>query len=167
MSIRSAQATDTTLNAPVGAARWAAPLRADTWRRVGYAFLALPVSAVCLVATLLGQGRTASRIRRRLEGALLPGATPAQTRPGALAAAKRLLLGIPLELAAFIVVAYSAFNTVRNLGYPIWYGDTDYHQAWGGPTLGGVWAVHSLGWLACLYVILWLIRGLTHARQSL
>ncbi|MFI5530004.1 hypothetical protein ACIA8O_15820 [Kitasatospora sp. NPDC051853] len=87
-----------------------------------------------------------------------------RAKPGAGRAVVRIVVGLPLDLAAFVLCAYAAFNTVRNVGYPLWYLDTDYHQAWGGPTMAGVWAVHALGWAACLYVLArwpmrWIRRG--------
>ncbi|GAA3016187.1 hypothetical protein GCM10020229_74600 [Kitasatospora albolonga] len=80
----------------------------------------------------------------------------------------RSVLGLPLDLTALVLVAYAVFNTVRNFGYPLWYGDTDYHQAWGGPTMAGVWAVHALGWAACLYVLArWPLRWIRRGQRAL
>ena len=80
----------------------------------------------------------------------------------------RTVLGLPLDLAAFVVLGYALFNSVRNLGYPLWYLDTDYHQAWGGPTMAGVWTVHALGWLLCLAVLLhWPVRWLARGQRAL
>ncbi|MEU7073494.1 hypothetical protein [Streptomyces narbonensis] len=80
----------------------------------------------------------------------------------------RAVLGLPLDAAAFALVGYALFNTVRNLGYPIWYLDTDYHQAWGGPTMAGVWTVHAFGWLLCLAVLLyWPVRWLARGQAAL
>ncbi|WP_370414251.1 hypothetical protein [Streptomyces fradiae] len=126
-------------------------------RTAARAFLALPVGLAATVLVLVGQPTRAARLRSRLA----PAGPGRWTGPRVLA---RTVLGLPLDLAAFVLLAYAAFNTVRNLGYPLWYADTDYHQAWGGPTLAGVWAVHSLGWLLCLAVLLhwpvrWLDRG--------
>ncbi|MFF1411414.1 hypothetical protein ACFVX6_16760 [Streptomyces sp. NPDC058289] len=107
---------------------------------------------------LTGQGWRAARLQARASG--VPGWTVPRI-------ASRTLLGLPLDIAAFVLGAYSVFNTVRNLGYPIWYGDTDYHQAWGGPTLTGVWLVHAFGSLACLCVIGWILRGIGRGQQSI
>lgn len=120
--------------------------------------LALPVGLASLVLGLTGQGRRAARLQAWTSG--VPGWTLPRT-------AARTLLGLPLDIAAFVLGAYSVFNTVRNLGYPIWYGDTDYSQAWGGPTLTGVWLVHAFGWLACLYLIGWILRGIGHGQQAI
>ncbi|MGW5402091.1 hypothetical protein [Streptomyces sp. NPDC003952] len=120
--------------------------------------LALPVGLAGLVLGLTGQGGRAARLQAWASG--LPGWTGPRV-------AARTVLGLPLDIAAFVLGAYSVFNTVRNLGYPIWYGDTDYHQAWGGPTLTGVWLVHAFGWLACLYVIGWILRGLGRGQHAI
>ncbi|MFD5148970.1 hypothetical protein [Streptomyces sp. NPDC058401] len=120
--------------------------------------LALPAGLVGLALGLTGQARPAIRLQTWASG--LPGWTGPR-------AAARTVLGLPLDIAAFVLGAYSVFNTVRNLGYPIWYGDTDYHQAWGGPTMTGVWLVHAFGWLACLYVIGWILRGLGRGQHAI
>ncbi|MCX2180905.1 hypothetical protein KV205_10230 [Streptomyces sp. SKN60] len=123
-------------------------------RTSGLALLALPVGLAASVLVLVGQPTRAARLRSRLS----PAGPGRWTGPRVLA---RTVLGLPLDVTAFVLLAYAAFNTVRNLGYPLWYADTDYHQAWGGPTLAGVWAVHSLGWLLCLAVLLhWPVRWL-------
>ncbi|MFE2285072.1 hypothetical protein ACFXDJ_12965 [Streptomyces sp. NPDC059443] len=130
-----------------------------TWStRAARTAMALPVGVACVGLALIGQGQRADRLQTRVSG------VAGWTGPRVAA---RTLLGLPLDLAALALVAYSLFNTVRNLGYPIWYGDTDYHQAWGGPTLTGVWLVHALGWLACLYAIGWILRGIAGAQHAL
>jgi len=133
-----------------GAARG---LAADAVR----AAVRLPVGLVAVVLLPAGQGGRAARLQARVSR--LSGWTGAR-------AAGRALVGLPLDVAAFVVVAYSAFNTVRNLGYPIWYAASDYHQAWGGPTLAGVWAVHAFGWLACLVVVGLLVRWIGRGQAA-
>ncbi|MER6392534.1 hypothetical protein ABT236_29240 [Streptomyces sp. NPDC001523] len=77
------------------------------------------------------------------------------------------MLGLPLDMAALALIGYSLFNSVRNFGYPLWYYDTDYHQAWGGPTMAGVWTVHAVGWLLCLAVLLyWPVRWLARGQKA-
>ncbi|MFF3217167.1 hypothetical protein ACFYYB_41935 [Streptomyces sp. NPDC002886] len=120
--------------------------------------LALPAGLAGLALGLTGQGRRAARLQTRASG--VPGWTLPRT-------AARTLLGLPLDIAALVLGAYAVFNTVRNLGYPLWYGDTDYHQAWGGPTLTGVWLVHAFGWLACLYAIGWILRAIGRGQQAI
>ncbi|MGW6389487.1 hypothetical protein ACWFR1_03060 [Streptomyces sp. NPDC055103] len=166
---------------------------ATTVRTTARAFLALPCGAAAVALTLTGRRDRAARLRARLadgpgrdavggagrEAAGGPGRREAVAEPGREAAGgfggwtggrvlSRAALGLPLDTAAFVLVGYALFNTVRNLGYPIWYLDTDYHQAWGGPTMAGVWAVHAFGWLLCLAVLLhWPVRWLARGQAAL
>ncbi|MEV8322411.1 hypothetical protein ACFV84_15490 [Kitasatospora sp. NPDC059811] len=119
------------------------------------AFLALPAGVVGAALVLAGRPGRAARWQAWVSGGR--GWTGGRVLG-------RAALGLPLDAAAFLLVGYSLFNSVRNFGYPVWYLDTDYHQAWGGPTMAGVWAVHAAGWGLCLYVLLrwpvgWLARG--------
>ncbi|MEU8923523.1 hypothetical protein AB0D10_21705 [Kitasatospora sp. NPDC048545] len=119
------------------------------------AFLALPTGVAGAALVLAGQPRRAARWQGRVSG--VSGWTGGRVLG-------RVLFGLPLDAAAFVLVGYALFNSVRNFGYPVWYLDTDYHQAWGGPTMAGVWAVHAAGWGLCLYVLLrcpvrWIARG--------
>jgi hypothetical protein len=78
------------------------------------------------------------------------------------------VVGLPLDALAFVLFTYAAFDTVRNAGYPLWYLNTDYHNAWGGPTMAGIWAVHALGWAACLYVLArWPMRWIRRGQRAL
>ncbi|MFD7644066.1 hypothetical protein ACFV4P_25825 [Kitasatospora sp. NPDC059795] len=121
--------------------------------------LALPADLAGAALLLAGQPTRAARLHARTWG-------PGHWTPGRRLA--RTVLGLPLDALALLLVGYAAFNSVRNFGYPIWYLGTDYHQAWGGPTMAGVWAVHAAGWALCLYVLLrWPVRRLAHAQQSL
>ncbi|MEV4427563.1 hypothetical protein AB0K23_19680 [Streptomyces sp. NPDC049602] len=149
-----------------GTARTAARTAAPTAAR---AFLALPAGLAAAGLTLAGQPARAARVRTRLTDGEGGGVG---TGPGARWTGGRVLgralLGLPLDAAAFVLVGYALFNSVRNLGYPIWYLDTDYHQAWGGPTMAGVWAVHATGWLLCLAVLLhWPVRWLARGQRAL
>jgi hypothetical protein len=87
-------------------------------------------------------------------------------------------------LVCWFVVQYLAVHVLMNVGYPlrrhlgagpgmgvwalhfVWRSDSawvgEYHNAWGGPTLAGVWAVHAgLVLVSTVPVLLWTVRGLT------
>ncbi|MFI1718985.1 hypothetical protein [Streptomyces litmocidini] len=135
------------------------PLIRRTLHTAARAFPALPVGLAAVALTLTGQPGRAARLRARLTGGA--GWTGGRVLG-------RAVLGLPLDAAAFVLIGYALFNSVRNFGYPIWYLDTDYHQAWGGPTMAGVWAVHGLGWLLCLAVLLhWPVRWLAGGQRAL
>ena len=142
---------------------------ARTVRTAARAFLALPCGVAAVALTLTGQRARAARLRARLSGAT--SGNGSENGAGGWTGGRglgRAALGLPLDAAAFALVGYALFNTVRNLGYPIWYLDTDYHQAWGGPTMAGVWAVHAFGWLLCLAVLLhWPVRWLARGQAAL
>ncbi|OKI99191.1 hypothetical protein [Kitasatospora sp. CB01950] len=125
---------------------------------------ALPADLAGAALLLAGQPARAARLHARTWG---PGHwTPGHWTPGRRLA--RTVLGLPLDALALLLAGYAAFNSVRNFGYPIWYLGTDYHQAWGGPTMAGVWAVHVAGWALCLYVLLRRpVRWIARAQQSL
>ncbi|MCX4982624.1 hypothetical protein [Streptomyces sp. NBC_00572] len=141
-----------------------------TVRTTARAFLALPVGLAAVALALTGQPGRAARVRARLtdgdgEGDGGEGVKGGWTGGRVLG---RAVLGLPLDTAAFVLVGYALFNSVRNFGYPIWYLDTDYHQAWGGPTMAGVWAVHAGGWLLVLAVLLhWPVRWLARGQRAL
>ncbi|CUM39335.1 hypothetical protein H4W23_23160 [Streptomyces gardneri] len=141
------------------------PIR-RTVRTSTRAFLALPGSLAAVALTLTGRPDRAARVRERLAGAAVADTAAGGWTPGRVLG--RAVLGLPLDAAAFVLVGYALFNSVRNLGYPIWYLDTDYRQAWGGPTMAGVWAVHAFGWLLCLAVLLhWPVRWLARGQAAL
>jgi hypothetical protein len=136
---------------------WGTPLNADTRRRTLYALLALPVA---VASTLRGQRpekRSSSPAEQRLAQRLL--------RSNVVL--RRRLLTLPVNVVAFALSVMILGNTARNLTYGIWYGPSDYHEAWGGPTLAGAWAVHAAGGLLFLYVGLWIIRGVSRLQQRL
>ncbi|MFJ2190660.1 hypothetical protein ACIOJE_22460 [Kitasatospora sp. NPDC087861] len=123
------------------------------------ALLALPTGAVGAALVVAGQPGRASRWQARVSGGR--GWTGGRVLG-------RAVLGLPLDAAAFLLVGYALFNSVRNFGYPLWYLGTDYHHAWGGPTMAGVWAVHAAGWGLCLYLLLrWPVRWLARGQQAL
>ncbi|MFE0645967.1 hypothetical protein ACFW2Y_30825 [Streptomyces sp. NPDC058877] len=133
-------------------------VRADL-RIAAPAFLALPAGVAAAALTLVGRTASSARLRTWLTGR--PGWTGGRVL-------SRAVLGLPLDLAAFVLIGYALFNSVRNFGYPFWYFDTDYHGAWGGPTMAGVWTVHALGWLACLAFLLhWPVRWLAKGQRAL
>lgn len=80
---------------------------------------------------------------------------------------RRRRLTLPINVVAFALSVFILGNTARNLTYGVWYGPSDYHEAWGGPTLAGAWAVHAIGGLLFLYAGLWLIRGVSRLQQRL
>ncbi|WP_372404225.1 hypothetical protein [Streptomyces luteireticuli] len=134
------------------------PIR-RTVRIAARAFLALPAGLAAVVLTLVGRPGRAARWQGRITG------VEGWTGGRVLA---RAVLGLPLDAAAFALVGFALFNSVRNFGYPVWYLDTDYHQAWGGPSMAGVWTVHAGGWLLCLAVLLhWPVRWLAGAQHAL
>ncbi|MFC5641997.1 hypothetical protein ACFPZF_11625 [Kitasatospora cinereorecta] len=119
------------------------------------AFLALPAGPVAAGLALTGRPERAARLW----------GGRAWTGPRALA---RVVLGLPLDVPAFLLLGFALVNSVRNLGYPLWYAGTDYHDAWGGPTMAGIWAVHAGGWALCLYVLLrWPVAWLAAAQRAL
>ncbi|MFD7974276.1 hypothetical protein [Streptomyces sp. NPDC059071] len=128
-------------------------------RSAARAFVALPAGVAAAALALVGRPSSAARLRTRLTGRT--GWTGGRTL-------SRTALGLPLDLTAFALIGYALFNSVRNFGYPLWYFDTDYHNAWGGPTMAGVWTVHALGWLVCLAVLLhWPVRWLAKGQRAL
>ncbi|MET8542853.1 hypothetical protein ABZW03_19685 [Kitasatospora sp. NPDC004799] len=121
--------------------------------------LALPVGAVAAALVLAGQPGRAARWQARVSGGR------GWTGGRVLA---RAVLGLPLDALALLLVGYALFSSVRNFGYPVWYLGTDYHQAWGGPTMAGVWAVHATGWGLCLLVLLrWPLRWIARGQRAL
>ncbi|MFE3204568.1 hypothetical protein [Embleya sp. NPDC059237] len=156
--------------------RFAPASVSEAARRSAYAFLALPLGLIGIVLTLGGSSSRAARLqlaaaRRFLDphtgGGRHRGAvTDRGAAPGAVRVLRHAVLDTALGVPMLILAAYAYGNTIRNLTYPIWYGDTDYHDAWGGPSLAGVWAVHAIGGLAFLAVCLCLIQGLTTLRAA-
>ncbi|MYV96716.1 hypothetical protein [Streptomyces sp. SID3343] len=141
----------------------------EVWQRSAYATLALPLALASIVLTLCGRSSRAHRLQCAAAYRFL-GVSPlgAEQRP---TPAGRVLLHSATSVApgvpALILVGYAYGNTIRNLTYPIWYGDTDYQQAWGGPTMAGVWSVHAIGGLAFFAVCLCLVKMLTNVQAAL
>jgi hypothetical protein len=139
----------------------------EAWHRSTYAVIALPLNLASIVLTLCGRSVRAEHLQRTAAHRFL-GAPAIGPRP---ASAGRVLLysvlSVPLGMPTLILVGYGYGNAIRNLTYPVWYGDSDYHQAWGGPTMAGVWTVHAIGGLAFLTVCLCLVKILTNAQAAL
>jgi len=130
-------------------------------RRFVYALLAPPIG---LAGALLVAAGRVDRARAVLGGAARRFGGASVVREGADPAWRVCVRGLgtaALGAPALVLAGYALGNTIRNLTYPVWYADTDYHQAWGGPTLAGVWAVHAVGGLAFLAVCVCLIDALT------
>ncbi|GAB7181859.1 hypothetical protein ATKI12_1690 [Kitasatospora sp. Ki12] len=135
-----------------------ADIRADV-RVAVRAGLALPAAAVGAVLVLAGRPGRAARWQARVSGGRGWTGGRVLARAG---------LGLPLDALALLVTGYALFNSVRNFGYPLWYLGTDYHQAWGGPTMAGVWAVHATGWALCLFLLLrWPVRWIARGQRAL
>lgn len=138
-----------------------APFAADTWRRSGYALVAVPVGLVSVPLALVGgpAGRLQRWVARRL--LRLTVAEPVRTGPRALLHA---VLAIPLNLVTLAVVGYGWSLAVLNLAYPLrpLIGmPAGGENAWGGPSMGGAWAIHAAGGLVFLLVMPWIVRALT------
>ncbi|MEU0938842.1 hypothetical protein [Embleya sp. NPDC005971] len=139
-------------------------------RRSVYALIALPLGLLSIGLVLTGRSSRAARLRLTAARRFLdsgPADATAGAGPGALRVLGHSLPDAALGIPTLILAGYAYGNTLRNLTYPIWYGDTDYHHAWGGPTLAGVWAVHAIGGLAFLAVCLCLIKALTDVQAGL
>jgi len=131
---------------------WLPVLAGVSWRRMGRAFLAVPVALAAVARAATARDRTIWR---------------------ALAA-------VPVGLVATVVAAYTLAGLVLNLAYPVRYdsfpgnltrlttSDPDLHTAWGGPTLAGAWVLH-----AAIAVVLfgiggiWVVRGLMNLQARL
>jgi hypothetical protein len=145
-----------------------APSVADTWRRTGYALVAVPVGLVCVPLALVGG--PAGRLQRAVAHSLLrlEVAEPVRTSRRALLHA---VLAIPLNLVTFVIIGYGWSLVVLNLAYPMRpligmsAGGAD---AWGGPGIAGAWALHALtGGLAFLLAMPWIERGLAWTQGRL
>ncbi|MBO2454843.1 hypothetical protein J4573_47695 [Actinomadura barringtoniae] len=146
------------LAAPAARPVLAAPFTADTWRRTAYAVVALPATLPSLI------GRPAQpALARRFLGTPLP----ARRRP--FRTALHALVSLPLNLLAFLIAMYGWSLVLANLLYPLRiavFGGT-WEDAWGGPTLAGAWAVHSLGGFAFLFITPLLLRWVTRVQERL
>ncbi|WP_439677532.1 hypothetical protein [Embleya sp. MST-111070] len=156
--------------------RFAPASVSEAARRSAYAFLALPLGLIGIASTLGGRSSRVARLqlaaaRRFLDphtgdGRHSGATTDRGASPCAVRVLRHAVLDTALGVPMLVLAGYAYGNTIRNLTYPIRYGDTDYHDAWGGPSLAGVWAVHAIGGLAFFAVCLCLIQGLTHLRAA-
>lgn len=125
---------------------WRLPFTGEPYRSTLFLLLSVPLALWSLVDRGAGQ--------RRVAAALLS-LHPAPSRWRGLAA-------VPLDLVALAVAGYCWTAVLLNVVYPIrpLLGmDGEYHDAWGGPTLAGAWAVHALGGLAFWLLVPWVLRG--------
>ncbi|WP_194813603.1 hypothetical protein [Nocardia sp. XZ_19_385] len=97
-------------------------------RWAAYALAALPLAFAPLAVRL--------RVPRRLLGVRF------DPQPSALRAAAHTLLSGGMGLLAWFLLFLATVAAVRGIAYPLLTGD-DYENSWGGPTLGGAWAVHA------------------------
>lgn len=142
-----------------------APFIADTWMRLAYLLLAVPVGLLCLPLGLIAPG-TAGRLQRAMAHRLLRVAAERPRRVGALAFAHAVLT-TPLNVAGAVVSLFLWSVVAMNVGYPLRPG-LDPTHAWGGPTLAGAWAIHAVfGGLAFLLLTPWVMKGLTSLQARL
>ncbi|MET7699761.1 sensor domain-containing protein [Streptomyces sp. NPDC005485] len=136
------------------------PFTAGTWRRAGYALLALPVGVACVPLSLVGRsgGRRQRELVRRFLGVEVRG-----TGRGLVHA----LVATPLNLLVLAVTVYGWSIVPMNLGWPLRAG-SDYSDAWGGPTFAGAWAFHAVvGGLGFLLIMPWVGRGMAAVQARL
>jgi Putative sensor len=167
------------LNARPGATRapslaprvrwWRLPFTADTWRRILYVLLALPVGLVAVPLALLGGWRAAARLQRGLARRYLalrgPEPAPHDTAGRVIAHA---VLSLPVNLVSAVVMAYGLTLVAMNLAHPLRPGLGDgYQDAWGGPTLAGAWAVHAAAGMVFLFATPWIVKGITWLQGGL
>ncbi|WP_406478002.1 hypothetical protein [Streptomyces sp. NBC_01615] len=139
------------------------PFTADTWRRVAYALLALPLGLLCIPLALLGPGGTAGRWQRALVRRFLGAELPGSARGLAHA-----VLATPVNLLVLAVTAYGWSVVPMNLGWPLRVSGSDYADSWGGPTFAGAWAFHAIvGGIGFLLLMPWLGRAMAAVQVRL
>ncbi|CAM5316870.1 hypothetical protein GCM10010329_74020 [Streptomyces spiroverticillatus] len=132
------------------------PFRAETWRRVLYLVLVVPVSVVCVPLAVVGG--PVGRVQRALRERVLGESFEVRERGGVLGVV-HALAAVPLGVVGLVVTAYCWFVVVINVGYPLRPGG-DPTNAWGGPTMAGAWAVHGIaGGVGFLLLTPWIGRG--------
>ncbi|MDT0445811.1 hypothetical protein [Streptomyces johnsoniae] len=141
------------------------PFLAETWKRVAYLLLALPVGALCVPLALAGG--PAGRVQRGLARVLLGVEVAAPERAGRVRGLAHAVLSLPLNLVAALVTVYGWWLVPMNLGYPL-RPDAHPETDWGGPTLVGAWLTHAIpGGVTFLLVMPWIGRGLTTSQSRL
>jgi len=99
---------------------WLTPYRATTWRRIGYAIAALPVSVVCLVLAVAGRAEMAARYQRRLAGGLagLPVGEP-RYPAGSIRVIVVSIIALAVSLVSWVLLQDLAYLMLINVAYPI------------------------------------------------
>jgi hypothetical protein len=120
------------------------PLLLAGLRRALYALAAFPADLACLLLVAVGQGSRAAAVRGTPLRRLLH-REPANQSSGVWFLGA--LLSLPLDAVGFAVSGYAWLVLLLNLGYPLRPDTTrqSLHDAWGGPSLAGAWAVHAVG----------------------
>jgi hypothetical protein len=146
---------------------WRKPFSSDTWRRTLYLLAVGPVSVLALVGAVVGWPAIGPALHGRLAETLrvIPRGS-AVDRPSISRVIGHAVLGIPLGAATMIATAYGWALVVLNVGYPI-RGAAEATDAWGGPSLAGAWAVHAAAGLVFLFVVPWIVDGLTAVHRRL
>jgi hypothetical protein len=135
-------------------------------RRLLYCAVLLPLAVAALVATLVGQGRTAAGWWFRLRAWSL-GQAPQSGRPGPLVVAGHAVLSLVLGAVALVPFGVLAAFVFRG----VFYGLVDpgpYDTSWGGPTRAGAWVAHFLISLPLAAAAVLLLAGLAavHGRLT-
>ncbi|MFJ6697647.1 sensor domain-containing protein [Streptomyces sp. NPDC091272] len=140
------------------------PFLAETWRRMLFLLLALPVGLLCVPPALVG--RPVGRLQLTLHRRLLGKEFEVRERAEVLGAV-HALAALPVHLVALVVTYFCWFVVVINLGYPL-RPDNDPTDSWGGPTMAGAWALHGVvGGLGFLLLAPWVARGFTTLQTRL
>ena len=108
-------------------------------RRSVYPLVALPVGLWSLALALIGRWEAAWAAQRSTLRSLLAVGPPMPARRRLLAF---LLVGLPVNVAAFAVAGYVWLLLPMNWAYPLRSGETE--TAWGGPTMAGAWTFHAV-----------------------
>lgn len=141
---------------------WTTAYAPSTWRRFGYAVVALPLHVACLVLAVVGRARTADHWRRRVARACtgLPAGESSHRHLGVRVVAGSAL-SLPVLTAAWLLLDYAVSNIPGNLLYPFRPSVSlalDYHDVavpwnpwWGGPHRfaphpQGIWASTYHAW---------------------
>lgn len=111
-------------------------------RRVGYALVLLPAAVATVGAVAAGRSdRAAAWWARAAEQG--PAAQTSSRRPGAGRLLAHALLCVPLGLLALVPLGVEVLFVLRGVLYPL-VDQGPYDHSWGGPTMGGAWAVHFI-----------------------
>jgi hypothetical protein len=173
---------------------WRVAYGGGTWRRIGYAVVAVPICVACVALSVVGRVGTAGRYQRSLARGLTgqPAGEAAASRVARVLASS--VAGLAIGLVSWAVLQYLALHVFINVGFPLrnyltvdgrsgvglgWWGlrrashtgsiwASTYRNSWGGPTLVGAWAVHAgLVLVSNVPLLLWALRGLTRLQGGL